>query len=230
MTTLSQNYATVKQHIFQIAHQNQRENSVNLIAVSKTFPADDIRELYQLGQRDFGENYIQEWVSKTEMLADLPEIIWHVIGDVQSNKTRHVAERAHWLHTLCRLKIAQRLNEQRPTHLSPLQVCIEINIANEANKHGMMPSEVLPFAQQIASLSRLQLRGLMCVAKADSTKDELAQQFETMQRCLRELQNAGFAVDVLSMGMSGDMDCAIAHGATHIRIGSAIFGQRNYAV
>lgn len=229
MTRLQQNYQKVLEKIAQDAHQSQRNpDSIQLIAVSKTFPADDIRTLYQLGQRQFGENYIQEWLQKTETLSDLGDIVWHIIGDIQSNKTKPVAERAHWVHTISRLKIAERLSAQRPTYLPPLQVCIEVNIANEAAKHGICAEDVLPLAQEIIRLPNLCLRGLMCVAKADSTETELQQQFHTMKSLLTMLQNADIPVDTLSMGMSGDMDTAIACGATHIRVGSAIFGNRNY--
>ncbi|WP_037586182.1 YggS family pyridoxal phosphate-dependent enzyme [Stenoxybacter acetivorans] len=203
------------------------QQPVQLIAVSKTFPDEDIRILAADGQRDFGENYIQEFAAKSEALADLP-IVWHIIGQIQSNKSRVVAERAQWVHTIDRPKIAQRLNEQRPDNLPPLQVCIEINIGGEDNKHGIAPdeAELLALAQAIEALPKLTLRGLMCVAKAGSNQTELNQQFLRMSELLRSLQAAGLKVDVLSMGMSADMDTAIACGATHVRVGSAIFGSR----
>lgn len=229
MARLQQNYQKVREKIAADAQQCHRNpGDIQLIAISKTFPADDIRALYKLGQRHFGENYIQEWSRKTEELSDLPDIVWHIIGDIQSNKTKPVAERAHWVHTASRLKIAERLNAQRPPHLPPLQICIEVNIAGEATKHGITPEEVLPLAQALSQLSNLNLRGLMCVAQADSTPDELRAQFGKMQALLAELQQSGIAADTLSMGMSGDMDIAIACGATHVRIGSAIFGNRHY--
>ncbi len=222
---------TNRQHILaQIRaaeHQAQRpENSVQLIAVSKTFPAESIRELYQHGQHHFGENYIQEWQDKTEQLTDCPHIHWHIIGNIQSNKTRPVAERAHWLHTLDRAKIADRLNSQRPDHLPPLQVCIEINIANEAAKHGIQPDELLPLAQHILTLPKLQLRGLMCVAAAQASETELRQQFQKMAQLLTQLQTIAPQADTLSMGMSSDMNLAIECGATMVRVGTAIFGRR----
>ncbi|MDK4688614.1 YggS family pyridoxal phosphate-dependent enzyme [Kingella negevensis] len=203
--------------------------SVQLIAVSKTFPADDIRTLYQHGQRDFGENYIQEWHNKTQTLADCPEIQWHIIGHVQSNKSRPVAEHAHWLHTLDRTKLAQRLSEQRPDNLPDLQVLIEINIANEAAKHGIAPEELLPLARIIVALPKLNLRGLMCVAQADADETKLRRQFSQMQDLLAELQTVAPQADTLSMGMSSDMAIAIECGATMVRVGSAIFGKRDYA-
>lgn len=203
--------------------------AVRLIAVSKTFPASDIRTLYGAGQRDFGENYMQEFAEKTAVLADLPDLVWHVIGHLQSNKSRIVAEKAHWVHTVDRAKIATRLNEQRPASLSPLQVCIEINIAGETAKHGIAADEniLLPLAEHIRALPRLRLRGLMCVAAANSNETELTAQFRRMQALLGHLQAAGHDADVLSMGMSGDLDTAIACGATHVRVGSALFGARH---
>lgn len=231
MSVLQQNLRAVEKEIAQAAEAAGRlKESVRLVAVGKTFPAADIRELYAAGQRDFGENYIQEWYEKTETLADLPDIVWHVIGDVQSNKTRYVAERAHWVHTVSRLKTAQRLSAQRPSEMPPLQVCIEVNIAGEAAKHGVKPEEAVALAMEVAELPNIRVRGLMCVAKADSSDEELRAQFQTMQRLLAEVNAAGVAADVLSMGMSADMAPAVACGATHVRVGSAIFGKRDYAV
>ena len=209
---------------------NRQTGSVKLIAVGKTFPAQDIRELYAAGQRDFGENYIKEWWDKTGELADLPDIVWHIIGDVQSNKTRYVAERAHWLHTLSRLKTAERLAAQRPNHLPPLNVCIEVNISGEAAKHGVLPEQALPLALEAAKLPNIKIRGLMCVAKTGSNDEELRAQFGKMQTLLADLNAAGIEADTLSMGMSGDMAVAIECGATMVRIGTAIFGGRSYAV
>ena len=202
------------------------QGSVKLVAVSKTFPAEDIRALYACGQRDFGENYIQEWVAKAEALSGCPEIVWHVIGQVQSNKSRAVAEHAHWLHTLDRVKLAERLSAQRPAHLSDLQVLLEINIANEAAKHGIRPEEMLPLARTVAALPRLNLRGLMCVAQADADAAQLAHQFGRMRALVAELQTVAPQADTLSMGMSADMEAAVAAGATMVRVGSAIFGCR----
>ncbi len=224
MSMLIPQWQSVRQQCADLAAANG--HAVTLIAVSKTFPAADIRTLYEAGQRDFGENYIQEWQQKCTELADLDDLAWHIIGQIQANKSRSVAERAHWVHTVDRAKIARRLSEQRPDTMPPLNVCIEINIAAEANKHGIAADELLPLAQYIATLPRLRLRGLMCVAKADSTGAELTQQFTQMQQLLATLQAAGLAVDTLSMGMSADMDTAIACGATQVRVGSAIFGRR----
>ena len=229
MSTLQQNYVKTVRRLAAAAQRAQRPSeSVHLVAVSKTFPAADIREVYAAGQRDFGENYIQEWFAKTEELADLPDIVWHLIGDVQSNKTRQVAERAHWVHTIGRLKTAQRLSRQRPSEMPPLQVCIEVNIAGEAAKHGVPPDEAVALAVEVAKLPNIQVRGLMCVAEADADEAALKKQFDTMRGLLADLNAAGVAADVLSMGMSGDMETAVSCGATHVRIGSAIFGRREY--
>ena len=227
MSVLQQNYAEVCRRIAEAEQKAGRQaGEVCLIAVSKTFPSDDIREVYAAGQRDFGENYIQEWYEKTETLADLSDIVWHVIGDVQSNKTKFVAERAHWVHTVCRLKTARRLSEQRPSSMPPLQVCIEVNIAGEAAKHGVAPEEAVALAVEVAKLPNIVVRGLMCVAKAGGSEAELKAQFQTMRKLLSDLNTAGVKADVLSMGMSDDMPAAIECGATHVRIGSAIFGKR----
>ena len=230
MSVLQQNYAEVCRRIAEAEQKAGRQaGEVCLIAVSKTFPSDDIREVYAAGQRDFGENYIQEWYEKTEDLSDLSDIVWHIIGDVQSNKTKFVAERAHWVHTIGRLKTARRLSAQRPSEMPPLQVCIEVNIAGEAAKHGVAPDEAVALACEVAKLPNLKMRGLMCVAKADAGEAELREAFGRMRALLAELNAAGVAADVLSMGMSGDMEIAVACGATHVRIGSAIFGRRDYS-
>ena len=225
----AQRLAAVKQRIGAAERQAGRDaGSVRLIAVGKTFPAADIRAFYALGQRDFGENYIREWQLKAEALADCAGLVWHIIGHVQSNKSRPVAEGAHWLHTLDSAKLARRLSDQRPPQLPDLQVCIEINISGEAAKHGVAPEQMLPLAREVAQLPRLNLRGLMCVARLGSSEEELRQQFGRMNELLQFLQAQGLDVDVLSMGMSDDLETAVACGATHVRIGSAIFGQRNY--
>ena len=227
---LANNYAATQQRLVQAALAAQRDpSSLQLIAVSKTFPADDIRAVYALGQRDFGENYIQEWWQKTEQLADCGDLVWHIIGNVQSNKSRLVAERAHWLHTLDSVKLARRLSTQRPAQLPDLQVCIEINITNEINKHGIAPEQRLDLAHEVMALPKLKLRGLMCVAQANVGDDVLQQQFGRMNDLLQQLRHIAPDADTLSMGMSGDLECAVACGATMVRVGTAIFGGRNYA-
>ena len=230
MRVLTMNLHAVRARIWAAAEAAGRPEP-ELIAVSKTFPAADVRLLCQKStQRDFGENYLQEFEEKSSELADIPDIRWHIIGHIQSNKSRIAAERAHWVHTVDREKIARRLSDQRPETMPPLQVLIEVNIGGEDVKHGVPPQEetLRELAFQVASLPRLKLRGLMCVARLGSSEEELRQQFGRMNELLQFLQAQGLDVDVLSMGMSDDLETAVACGATHVRIGSAIFGQRNY--
>ena len=230
MRVLTMNLHAVRARIWAAAEAAGRPEP-ELIAVSKTFPAADVRLLCQKStQRDFGENYLQEFEEKSSELADIPDIRWHIIGHIQSNKSRIAAERAHWVHTVDREKIARRLSDQRPETMPPLQVLIEVNIGGEDVKHGVPPQEetLSELAFQVASLPRLKLRGLMCVARLGSSEEELRQQFGRMNELLKFLQAQGLDVDVLSMGMSDDLETAVACGATHVRIGSAIFGQRNY--
>ena len=231
MRVLTMNLHAVRARIWAAAEAAGRPEP-ELIAVSKTFPAADVRLLCQKSaQRDFGENYLQEFEEKSSELADIPDICWHIIGHIQSNKSRIAAERAHWVHTVDREKIARRLSDQRPETMPPLQVLIEVNIGGEDVKHGVPPQEetLSELAFQVASLPRLKLRGLMCVARLGSSEEELRQQFGRMNELLKFLQAQGLDVDVLSMGMSEDLETAVACGATHVRIGSAIFGQRNYS-
>ena len=230
MRVLTMNLHAVRARIWAAAEAAGRPEP-ELIAVSKTFPAADVRLLCQKStQRDFGENYLQEFEEKSSELADIPDIRWHIIGHIQSNKSRIAAERAHWVHTVDREKIARRLSDQRPETMPPLQVLIEVNIGGEDVKHGVPPQEetLSELAFQVASLPRLKLRGLMCVARLGSSEEELRQQFGRMNELLQFLQAQGLDVDVLSMGMSDDLETAVACGATHVRIGSAIFGQRDY--
>lgn len=228
MSHLIQNYQTVLQAIRTHEHAgNRAPHAVQLIAVSKTFPSTDIRTLYHAGQRDFGENYIQEWQQKAADLHDCPELVWHVIGHVQNNKSRAVAEQAHWLHTLDSEKLARRLHQQRPPDRTPLNVLIQINISADAHKHGIEPNQLSVLAQQILALPRLQLRGLMCVAE-HASPHVVRKQFQAMQYWLTQLQTLAPQADTLSMGMSGDMATAIECGTTMVRVGSAIFGQRNH--
>ena len=230
MRVLTMNLHAVRARIWAAAEAAGRPEP-ELIAVSKTFPAADVRLLCQKStQRDFGENYLQEFEEKSSELADIPDIRWHIIGHIQSNKSRIAAERAHWVHTVDREKIARRLSDQRPETMPPLQVLIEVNIGGEDVKHGVPPQEeaLRELAFQVASLPRLKLRGLMCVARLGSSEEELRRQFGRMNELLQFLQAQGLDVDVLSMGMSDDLETAVACGATHVRIGSAIFGQRNY--
>ena len=201
--------------------------TVALLAVSKTWPADDIREAAACGQRAFGENYVQEGVDKIAALADLG-LEWHFIGPLQSNKTRPVAENFAWVHTIDRLKIAERLSAQRPEHLPSLQVCIQVNVSGEASKSGVAPEQAVALAQSVATLPRLQLRGLMAVPEPTEDAARLAAQFGTLRSIHEELKIQGLSLDTLSMGMSHDLESAIAAGATMVRIGTAIFGARTY--
>ena len=231
MRVLTMNLHAVRARIWAAAEAAGRPEP-ELIAVSKTFPSADVRLLCEKSaQRDFGENYLQEFEEKSSELADIPDIRWHIIGHIQSNKSRIAAERAHWVHTVDREKIARRLSDQRPETMPPLQVLIEVNIGGEDVKHGVPPQEetLRELAFQVASLPRLKLRGLMCVARLGSSEEELRRQFGRMNELLQFLQAQGLDVDVLSMGMSDDLETAVACGATHVRIGSAIFGQRTYS-
>ncbi|WP_084090562.1 YggS family pyridoxal phosphate-dependent enzyme [Andreprevotia lacus] len=203
------------------------DDSVRLLAVSKTFPATDIAELYACGQRDFGENYVQELGSKAAELAQLSELRWHFIGPLQSNKTRSVAEIASWVHAVDRLKIAERLSSQRPEHLPPLQVCLQVNVSGEASKSGVAPAEVAALAQAVSTLPRMQLRGLMCIPEATDDSVLLAGQFRQLRTLLEQLNAQGLQLDTLSMGMSADLELAVAEGATMVRIGTALFGRRS---
>jgi hypothetical protein len=201
--------------------------TVTLLAVSKTWPAGDVRTAAASGQRAFGENYVQEGVDKITALADLG-LEWHFIGPLQSNKTRLVAEHFAWVHTIDRLRIAERLSTQRPEHLPPLQVCIQVNVSGEASKSGVTPSEATALAHAVAKLPRLQLRGLMAVPEPTEDAARLAAQFGTLRAMHEELKTQGLPLDTLSMGMSHDLESAIAAGATMVRIGTAIFGARTY--
>ena len=201
--------------------------SVTLLAVSKTFDAAAVRAAHAAGQREFGENYVQEALAKIEALRDLsPAPAWHLIGPLQSNKTRAVAEACDWVHSVDRLKIAERLSEQRPPALPPLNICLQVNISGQATKSGFAPAELAPAARAVAALPRLRLRGLMAIP--EPAQGEAAQR--APHRALAALKAAlnaqGLALDTLSMGMSADLEAAIAEGATIVRVGTAIFGAR----
>ncbi len=196
------------------------------MAVSKTFPATAVREAAAGGQRDFGENYLQEALEKLDATADLP-LIWHFIGPIQSNKTRPIAERFDWVHTVDREKIVRRLSEQRPETRGPLNVCIEVNVSGEATKSGVAPAAVPALARVVAALPRLRLRGLMAIPEPTADMDLQRQRFATLRELNESLVREGLALDTLSMGMSADLEAAIAEGATMVRVGTAIFGERN---
>jgi pyridoxal phosphate enzyme (YggS family) len=203
--------------------------SVTLLAVSKTFEADAVREAVAAGERRFGENYVQEGLDKIAALADLRERIeWHLIGPLQSNKTRVVAEAFDWVHSVDRLKIAQRLSEQRPLHLPALNVCLQVNISGEASKSGLCADAVADVALAVAVLPRLTLRGLMAIPEPAGDFDAQRAPHRALRELLAQLQSAGMTtMDTLSMGMSADLEAAIAEGATIVRVGSAIFGSRS---
>jgi PLP dependent protein len=226
--TVSKALEAVNLRIRQAEKQAGRlADSVQLIAVSKTFPSSAIREACQSGQRAFGENYVQEFADKVAELKDLP-IEWHFIGPVQSNKTRIVAECAQWVHSVDRLKIAQRLSAQRPDGMDALNVCLQVNVSGEASKSGCEPDAVPGLADQIAALPALRLRGLMCIPEPTDDLDRLAGQFALLRTLAEQLRKQGHAVETLSMGMSADLELAIQEGATMVRVGTAIFGARTY--
>jgi len=202
--------------------------SVRLLAVSKTFGPQAVRAAHAAGQTAFGENYIQEAVDKMAALADLP-LQWHCIGPIQSNKTRLVAGHFAWVQTVDRLKIAQRLSEQRPPELPPLQVCIQVNVDGGVTKSGVAPAQVLPLAQAVTALPRLQLRGLMCIPDPQPDFAAMKAVFLRAKELYEQLRSAGLALDTLSMGMTADLEAAIHAGSTMVRVGTAIFGGRDYA-
>lgn len=199
---------------------------VRLLAVSKTWPADSVREAAAAGQRAFGENYVQEGAEKVDALAALG-LEWHFIGPLQSNKTRLVANRFAWVHSIDRLKIAERLSAQRDVHLPPLEVCIQVNVSGEASKSGVAPAELPALAHAVAGLPRLRLRGLMAIPEPTSDVAVQRARFAALRELRDRLNAGGLALDTLSMGMSDDLEAAIAEGSTMVRVGTAIFGSRS---
>ena len=225
MSTIAGNIAQVEARIRAAAEAVQRDvTSIHLLAVSKTKPAAALREAYAAGIRDFGENYLQEARAKQVELTDLP-LSWHFIGPIQSNKTRDIAEHFAWVHSVDRLKIAQRLSEQRPANLPPLNICIQVNVSGEASKSGCTPEDLPALAAAIQALPRLTLRGLMAIPEPTEVRAEQDAAFAKV-RSLQQSLNMG--LDTLSMGMSHDLESAIAQGATWVRIGTALFGARDY--
>lgn len=226
MSTIADNISLVSSRIqAAVKAAGRDENSVQLLAVSKTKPAEALREAYAAGLRDFGENYLQEALGKQLELADLP-LIWHFIGPIQSNKTRSIAEHFAWVHSVDRLKIAQRLSEQRPADLPPLNICIQVNVSGEASKSGCTPQDLPALAQAISALPRLKLRGLMAIPEPTEDRAEQDAAFAAVQKLQASLD---LPLDTLSMGMSHDLESAIAQGATWVRIGTALFGARDYS-
>ena len=226
MTMIAKNLQTVRERIAAACIvAGRKPGAVHLLAVSKTFDAQAVAQAFAAGQTAFGENYIQEAVQKIVELRTLA-LQWHCIGPIQSNKTKLVAEHFDWVHTVDRLKIAQRLSEQRPAHLAPLQVCIQVNVDGGASKSGVLPEEALALAQQVAALPHLRLRGVMSIPEPAPDFEAACAVFAKVKTVFDDLNAAGLALDTLSMGMSADLEAAIASGSTMVRVGTAIFGGR----
>ncbi|PTT88050.1 YggS family pyridoxal phosphate-dependent enzyme [Pelomonas sp. HMWF004] len=225
MMAISDSLQTTKSRITAACVATGRaSDAVRLLVVSKTFPGSAVREAFAAGAQAFGENYVQEGLAKVAELADLrQQIEWHLIGPLQSNKTRPVAEAFDWVHSVDRLKVAERLSEQRPADLPPLNICLQVNVSGEASKSGVAPDDVLPLARQVAALPRLRLRGLMALPEPGPGAHT---QHLAMAALFESLQAQGLALDTLSLGMSADLEEAIAAGSTMVRVGSAIFGAR----
>lgn len=228
MNAIASNLQAIHHAIAQAAHSAQRRvEDVALLAVSKTFPAAAVRDAYSAGQHVFGENYVQEALDKIAALRDLP-LEWHFIGPVQSNKTRAIAENFAWVHGVDRLKIAERLSAQRPPNMPPLNVCIQVNVSGEDSKSGVTPAEAFELAQAVAQLPQLKLRGLMAIPAPVAGLAEQRLPFALLRELMRQLNAQGLQLDTLSMGMSYDLEAAVLEGATIVRVGTAIFGVRNY--
>ena len=226
MGSIAANLQVVRGRISSAARAAGRDPAaVSLLAVSKTHAPALIREAHAAGQRAFGENYVQEAEAKMASLADLP-LEWHLVGPLQSNKTRTVAERFQWVHTVDREKVARRLSEQRPQGLPPLEVLVQVNVSGEASKSGVAPQDAAALARVVAKLPRLRLRGLMTVPEPTPDAGVQRARFAELRRLVESLRREGLALDTLSMGMSDDMEAAIAEGSTLVRIGTAIFGKR----
>ena len=229
MSAIADNLQAVKTRIQRaITAAGRHPGAVHLLAVSKTWPLNCVLEAAAAGQVAFGENYVQEGCEKAALTVDR-HLEWHFIGPLQSNKSRQVAEHFAWVHSIDRLKIAERLSAQRPPHLPPLQVCVQVNVSGEASKSGCAPAEAPALCRAVAALPHLQLRGLMAIP--EPADDEAAQRapFRQLREIYEQLRADGLPLDTLSMGMSHDLEAAIAEGATIVRIGTAIFGERNYA-
>ncbi len=232
MPNITDNLAHIHQQIENLTKNiGRHQNEITVLAVSKGQPATAIRQAYESGQRHFGENYLQEALEKQQQLSDLEGIQWHFIGSIQANKTRKVAENFDWVHSVDRKKIAERLNANRPEEYPPINVCLQVNIDHEENKAGIAIDQVKHLALAIADLPKLKLRGLMAIPQGRPTVYEQQQPFATLRHLLLELQSCSpqlATLDTLSMGMSGDMEAAIIEGSTILRIGTAIFGPRQY--
>ena len=229
MNTIAKRLAQIRTRITQAEQRYQRPpGSVKLLAVSKTRPLEDLQILQQCGQQSFAENYLQDALPKIAALNaranEPPE--WHFIGPLQSNKTRSVAEHFHWLHTLERLKIARRLNAQRPASLPPLNVCIQVNISADPNKSGVAPEDTEALAAELATLPGLRLRGLMTLPRREQDLEQQRRPFRALHELYVQLCQRGFELDTLSMGMTNDLEAAIAEGSTLVRVGTGLFGAR----
>lgn len=231
--SIAENLARVTQAIAQAATSAGRAPAdVQLLAVSKTFGPDAVIDAAQSGQTAFGENYLQEALDKMQAVRERQpglSLAWHFIGPIQSNKTRPIAEHFDWVHSVDREKIAQRLSDQRPEGLPPLQICLQVNVSGEDSKSGVAPDEVLALAQAVAGLPRLRLRGLMAIPEPAETVEQQRLPFRRLRELQAQLAGQGIATDTLSMGMSADLAAAIAEGATIVRVGTSIFGKRDYA-
>lgn len=231
MTQIADRLTKVHCQIAAAAKAAQRQSqAIRLLAVSKTRQADELRQAWACGQQEFGENYLQEALDKIEALKDL-DIGWHFIGPIQSNKTRPIAESFDWVHSVDRFKIAQRLNDQRPAGMPPLNICLQVNISEEASKSGVLPADLPILAAKVAALKNIRLRGLMAIPASSDDPEQQRKPFAQMNELLKSLQQQlpDQPLDTLSMGMSGDMDAAILEGATIVRIGTALFGPRDYS-
>ena len=227
MSSIESNLQVVRARIAAAARAAAREpGAVVLLAVSKTFDAQAVAAAYGAGQREFGENYVQEGLEKIAALSPLP-LIWHFIGPIQSNKTRVIAENFQWVHSVAREKIAQRLAEARPERLSPLDICLQVNVSGEASKSGVAPEALRALAEAVRVLPRLRLRGLMAVPEPSEDVQLQRRRFRSLRILQQELNAAGFGLDTLSMGMSQDLEAAVLEGATIVRVGTAIFGERS---
>lgn len=225
--TIAQNIKSIRSQIYSLEKKYGRPSgSVQLLAVSKTRPIEDIKDALSENQLHFGENYLQDALSKIENVTE-PNIEWHFIGPIQSNKTRQIAENFQWVHTIDRLKIAQRLSEQRSSELPPLNVCIQVNVSGEDSKSGVSLDEALSLAKQIYDLPNITLRGLMTIPASSNDFEQQRKPFQILKLLKNKIESEGIILDTLSMGMSNDMEAAIAEGSTMVRIGTAIFGARN---
>lgn len=224
---LADNIAKLRHRVRLSAEKTARsDRNILILAVSKTRPAEDIRLAHDCGLREFGESYLQEALQKIEQLEDL-DLVWHFIGPIQSNKTRQIASHFDWVHSVDRVKIARRLSEQRPDDLPPLQVCLQVNTSGEASKSGVAPGELADLARQVHALPRLRLRGLMSIPAATQDEQLQRQAFARLRTELEGLRALAPGLDTLSMGMSNDLEAAVAEGATIVRVGTGLFGPRN---